>query len=77
MGPGEGIDSEKRAVIVQWVIGTAIVVLAAWAALYTPSMPENASTPEQNTAAQAQSGAGGDSDLPASENRGSDRPAAP
>lgn len=40
------MDSEARAVVWQWVIGTAIVVLAAWAALYMPSMPETAPPPE-------------------------------
>jgi len=34
------MDSEARAVVWQWVIGVGIIVLAAAAALYTPSMPE-------------------------------------
>jgi hypothetical protein len=73
------MDSETRAIVAQWVFGTAIVVLAAWAALYTPSMPETAPPPEQIAPVQQQSGAVGDNDLPASEqpDRDSERPAAP
>jgi hypothetical protein len=41
------MDAERRAVVWQWVIGTVIVVLAAWAALYMPSMTETAPAVEQ------------------------------
>ncbi len=44
------MDPEKRAVVWQWVIGTIIVALAAWAALYMPSMSEPAPPVEQQNA---------------------------
>jgi len=60
------MDSEQRAILVQWVVGIAIVVLAAWAALYTPSMSEPPPPPaEQNAPVAQQSEPVGDSDVAA------------
>jgi hypothetical protein len=56
------MDPERRAVFWQWVIGTIVVVLAAWAALYTPSMPEPPAAPESVNGTIPQA-----SDLPSAE----------